>query len=56
MNQEQEEWKREITDHLIIDLGITNSDAQGIVGASAFKLAQEWAKGSDPATASRAIS
>ena len=49
------EWERSITDCLINDLEISNSDAQGIVGASGFELAQEWGKGSDAAKAAKAI-
>lgn len=37
-------WLRDITDTIIKELHISNGDAQGIVEANDFILAQEWGK------------
>ncbi len=49
-------WERAVIDTLIVQLDITNGDAQGIVEAHPFEMAQEWAKGSSSeAAAARLI-
>lgn len=49
------EWVSEIRDYLSGSLDITNSDAQGMVSAYDFELAQEWAKDSSPQTAAERL-
>lgn len=49
-------WEVEIMEALVLELNITNSDAQGIVDSHPFEIAQEWSKGSTgPESAARFI-
>jgi len=52
---EREKWLRDITDLLIERLGIPNGDAQAIVDAHSFELAQEWGKESSPEVATERL-
>lgn len=50
------DWEVEIMEALILELEITNSDAQGILDSHSFELAQEWSKGATgPEGAARLI-
>ena len=48
-------WEFAVIYELIERLNIPNGDAQGIFESQSFKVAQEWAKGSDPIQTARAI-
>lgn len=48
-------WEGEVIDAVAGILGITYSDATGVVGAQPFRIAQSWSAGLDPGAAAKAV-
>jgi len=46
-NTTKSEWEALIVSALETEQGLTTSDAQGVIEANSFRLAQFWAKGGD---------
>jgi hypothetical protein len=55
MNNDYTNWENVVTNEIERTLEITHSDAQGLVEANDFVLAQQWSAGTDAKEAARFI-